>query len=531
MENDKVSARPKSYLVAAILALLFGWFGGHCFYLKKPGEARKHILFTVAMFVVSAAFGNIQPFVLSMVLGPLEAVLFVLAKRAETPLELIQSGRLVGSIVDEYRRAHNAAEADGRAADAQEKRARPYLRPAELAVLVASALLIFFWVAVGLSPQDTAETSSPYQPETQVAATSAAAASVQAATTSVAEEGVGDAKLAVTFVDVGQGDATIIELPDGGTVVVDAGPDTDAKALEQELSRLNITKIDHLVATHGDSDHIAGMAELLESHEVGEFMAPQATDTTDSYLSVLEAVEAKGITSRAAWSGRCVTQGKGYSIKVLSPNQGQDYAESNDWSIVLLVTFGDTSVLLTGDAPKETLKSLDCGTVDLLKVSHHGSNTGTDAELVQKLQPKYAVVSYAVGNEYGHPTQEVLDSLTGVTVYGTGANGTITATSDGKTLAVTAEKSGVVKAPAAETPVAEAQAESPESADSSGGEGQAEAAAQEEPAAQEKTVVVTPKGKKYHNRGCRHTRNKELTEMTISEAQAEGYTACGTCHP
>ncbi len=536
MESDKASSKAKSYLVAAVLALLFGWCGAHCFYLKKGSEAWKHIIFTFAMFVLFALFENNFPMACVMAIGPLESVLFVLTKRVETPIELIQAGKLLDAIAAERKRAKASSgdieeTADGRGAK-QKARHSAYMKPGDLAVIVMAAFFLLGSLSAATTPYASTDSSSPHQTEEQMASTSAISdesASPQAATTSDADEAASydNGSLSVTFVDVGQGDAAIIELPDGGSIVVDAGPDTEAKALEEELTKRKIDKIDHLVATHGDSDHIAGMIELLSSHEVGEFMAPQVTDTTDSYLEVLEAVDSKGISSRAAWAGRCVTQGKNYSVKVLSPIQDQDYSESNDWSVVLLVTYGETNMLLTGDAPKEILKSVDCETVDLLKVSHHGSSTGTDAELFEKLQPKYAVISYAIGNEYGHPTQEVLNSLSGATVYGTGANGTITAKSDGKELTVTGSKSGSVVAPVDETPT-----DSSESAGEGAEETQAEEPAQEAPAAQEKTVVVTPSGAKYHNRGCRTIKkSKSLTELTVSEAQAQGYTACGVCNP
>lgn len=338
--------------------------------------------------------------------------------------------------------------------------------------------------------------------------------------------------LKATFIDVGQGDAALLQLPDGQTLLVDAGPDATAKAVKETLSANGISKIDYVVATHPDTDHIAGMSEVLASYGVGQFYTAQVTQTTDSYIELLQAVKDKGIEAHAAWAGSTIASGDDWSVKILSPAEMTVYSESNDWSVVILVTYKDTSMLLTGDAPKEILKGLDAGKVDLLKVSHHGSDTGTDTDLVSALNPRYAVISYAEGNEYGHPTQAVLDALKSTSVYGTGANGTITAVSDGKKVTVSSEKSAAVVAGTVAAAEEQTATEEQPVAD--------EAPAEETPvqetaqgnAATEKTVVITPSGKKYHNRGCRTLKkSKSLTELTVSEAQAQGYEACKVCNP
>ena len=353
-----------------------------------------------------------------------------------------------------------------------------------------------------------------------VPATGTAQTAVPATTESTAET-----DLEVSIIDVGQGDATLVKLPSGKTMLVDAGPDVQAGAVENELSKRGIDKIDYLIATHADSDHIAGMSAIVSNHEIGEFLAPQSTHTTDSYLDLLQAVQNKGIATNAAWAGDVIAYGSDFSVKILSPAEGQTYTESNDWSVVLLITYGNTKMLLTGDAPKEVLKGLNVGKIDVLKVSHHGSDTGTDSELISALSPKYALISYGVENEYGHPYQSVLDALSSATVYGTGANGTIRLTSDGSTFTVAPEKNGAVAAPdadAADSAPAEetVQQDSTPAADSV-------AASQTE-----QTVVVTPSGSKYHRPGCRTlSRSHSLTEMTEDQAIASGYQPCHVCNP
>lgn len=353
----------------------------------------------------------------------------------------------------------------------------------------------------------------------------------------VAEPDEAGCKLEVVFIDVGQGQAILLELPDGKTMLVDAGPRSSESAVEAELASRNVARIDYLVATHADSDHIGGMEEVVGAHEVGEFLTPQTTHTTDTYLGLLQAIADKGVATTAAWAGEEVVADGECSVEILSPVEGQEYTESNDWSVVLLVTYGKTRMLLTGDAPKEILKSLDVGPVDVLGVSHHGSNTGTDAELVGMLSPKFSIISYGLGNDYGHPTSTVLSVLASTTVYGTGANGTVTAESDGESYTVSGEKVGAVVA----GDVAEGEGSGAEDADASGDAGAAETAApmaaqpsqsDATDASAEETVVTTPKGKRYHRRGCRTlSRSKNLIERTKSEAEGLGLTACGVCNP
>lgn len=320
--------------------------------------------------------------------------------------------------------------------------------------------------------------------------------------------------LTAVFIDVGQGQAVLLELPDGKTMLVDAGPRSAETAVEAELASHNVARIDYLVATHADSDHIGGMEEVVGAHEVGEFLTPQTTHTTDTYLGLLQAIADRGVETRAAWAGDEVASDGGYSVEILSPVEGKEYTESNDWSVVLLVTYGNTRMLLTGDAPKEILKGLGIGPVDVLGVSHHGSSTGTDGELARMLSPKFSIISYGLDNEYGHPTSEVLNALAATEIYGTGANGAVTAISDGDSYIVSGERAGEVVA-------GDVAADVPDGNSAS-----------EVDASAEEAVVTTPKGKRYHRRGCRTlSGSKALIERTRSEAEGMGLTACGVCNP
>ena len=254
-----------------------------------------------------------------------------------------------------------------------------------------------------------------------------------------------DGELVVHFLDVGQGDATFIELPDGTCLLIDAGGADTAEDLIAAIQALGYTRIDYLVATHPHADHLGGMTAVIEAFEIGELWASAATTTTTTYERFLDAASAAGLTITLAQAGMTITVADGCSVTVLGPAADAETDDLNEASVVIRIDYGTTSFLFTGDASAENLPT---DAVSVLKVSHHGSNAGLTYELADALSPAIAVISYGLDNDYGHPKQRVLDILAsvGAEVYGTGANGDVTVTSDGATLTVTCEKAGEVTA-------------------------------------------------------------------------------------
>jgi beta-lactamase superfamily II metal-dependent hydrolase len=413
--------------------------------------------------------------------------------------------------------------------------------------IAVSAFMCLFtiglvWTAATAKPQTVQEQPQAPPAREQEASSSEDSSSKEsdskqetaAATQTVSEPQKLDT-LTVRFVDVGQGDGTIVEFPDGKTMVIDAGKDsTTGAAMNAVLSADGRTRIDWLVATHPDADHIGGLPTVISANSVGSVWAPDCNHDTETYTRFLQAVADKGLSIDAAARGKTIATGDNYSIDILWPNAGASFDDTNDYSAVIKVTYGKTSFLFTGDATKDDLLKANCGDIDVLKVAHHGSDTGTSGALLTALTPKIAVISYGLDNSYGHPTQAVLDALTasGATIYGTGAQGTITVTSDGLDVAATPAHDGTV--------VAGTKAEEKKKEESSSSTQDAAPAQQEQPApeaaapaAQDRTVYVTAsgKGKKYHlDPNCRTLkRSKSVVSMTESEAIAEGYTECSVC--
>lgn len=310
-----------------------------------------------------------------------------------------------------------------------------HLTKAQIRALVT--LTLVFVVAIAALIQECA---SNRKDSTGKQSTSAAAATTIAADPT---------KTTVRFLDIGQGDSTIVELPDGKTMVIDAGPRGSAKTIEAQLKADGRPQVDYLVATHPDADHIGGMAELIADADIKSIWAPNATNNTETFRNFLSAIDRKGLTITQAVSGTTIAKTDQYSIDILWPPSSAHFDDTNDYSIIIKLTVGEKTFLFTGDAPAALINQAVEGHIDVLKVSHHGSRTGTTKKLAAKLSPNYAVMSYAVDNDYGHPHESVLRALSAshTQVYGTGANGTVTAITDGSTINIYVQKEGTPVAP------------------------------------------------------------------------------------
>jgi len=248
-------------------------------------------------------------------------------------------------------------------------------------------------------------------------------------------------KLAVYFIDVGQGDSIFLQLPNNQTMLVDAGPNEAGSTVVSYLQKQGVKKIDYLVATHPHADHIGGMDTVIQSFEIGKVYMPRVTTTTESFESVLRSLKAKGLKITPAKAGLTVIDQNDLKINIIAPCRS-GYEDLNNWSAVLKVQYGNTSFLLTGDAQAESEQEMLTSGADLradvLKVGHHGSSSSTSQAFLTAVSPKYAVISVGAGNDYGHPHQETLAKLAsaGVKVYRTDRDGTVIFASDGKTLTV-----------------------------------------------------------------------------------------------
>lgn len=390
------------------------------------------------------------------------------------------------------------------------------------------ALMLVAVVAPASETDGTATTAEPNAPPQQEEVAEPADDQVEEPAADPVEEAVevqaapepapaptASGTLRAHFIDVGQGDSSFFELPDGRTMLVDAGESDAGSAVVSYIKKLGYSRIDILVATHPHSDHIGGIPAVMRAFEVGEVWAPKVTHTTATFEKFLTAVADEGLSIQVATAGKVMAEdaGTGYRIDVLSPSSSTNADDLNDWSIIQEVTFGSTSFLLTGDASTRLIAAAGTGHVDVLKVGHHGSETSTASALVSSLTPTYAVISCGAGNDYGHPDQVVLNALAASTIFRTDLNGSVVVTSDG---------ASVSASPAREADPAALMV---------GGDVASSAGASSSGAADGSTVVyVTKSGSKYHVDGCRHLQKSKI-ETTLAQAKADGYGPCGTCNP
>lgn len=247
--------------------------------------------------------------------------------------------------------------------------------------------------------------------------------------------------LTVSFLDVGQGDAIFIQAPSGRQMLVDGGA---GRAVLRELGALlpwYDRSIDVIIATHPDQDHIGGLSDVLARFSVSYVFRSSVADDGGDARAFERAVAAEvgdGAQEFIALRGDVVDLGGGVRATVLFPDRAVEGVETNTGSIVLLVSYGDTAFLLTGDSPAgvETyLASLDGQGLraDVLKAGHHGSDTSSSEAFVGRVSPRFVVFSRGCDNRYGHPHQDVVARFAdfGVETFDTCDEGTVSFSSDG----------------------------------------------------------------------------------------------------
>ncbi|MEK9185669.1 MAG: ComEC/Rec2 family competence protein, partial [Patescibacteria group bacterium] len=260
-----------------------------------------------------------------------------------------------------------------------------------------------------------------------------------------------DGILTVVFLNVGQGDAIFIEAPSGNQMLIDGGP---GKSVLRELSKVMPfydRSIDAVLATHADQDHVGGLPDVLRRYKVNYFFETGNPGPSSSYEELKAMIEKLKIERLEARRGMAVDLGDGVILEILFPDRDSTGMETNMSSIVARLVFGESVFLLTGDSPiaiERYLVSLENqgsplrqngqqrGPLilesDVLKAGHHGSKTSTSPEFVSAVSPKYGIISAGLDNRYGHPTAEVLETLTkaSVQILRTDRNGRIIFKSD-----------------------------------------------------------------------------------------------------
>lgn len=242
--------------------------------------------------------------------------------------------------------------------------------------------------------------------------------------------------LEVHFIDVGQGDATLL-VCDGRAMLIDAGENDMGTTVQLYLQKQGVETLDYVIGTHPDSDHIGGLDVVITKFACGEILMPDYEKTTATYRDVIEAAEYKSCKITNPEVGTVYHLG-GADFTIVAPND--KYRDSNNSSIGILLTHGENTFLFTGDAEADAEEDiLENGIdidADVFHVGHHGSRTSNTEEFLAAVTPEYAVISCGEGNSYGHPHAGPLNTLraSGAKLFRTDEQGSIVVESDGETL-------------------------------------------------------------------------------------------------
>lgn len=242
---------------------------------------------------------------------------------------------------------------------------------------------------------------------------------------------IDSSKLNIFYLNVGQADSTFITI-NGINMLIDAGNESDGYYITNFLKAQNIDKIDYFILTHCDEDHIGGAYKILENFQIGTLYMPRRSNETQVYTELLNTIKKNNInTNQEIVASNEILYSLGQANwKILSVDNGNN---ENDSSIVIELDYINTKYLFMGDASSSIENKIDLNDVDVLKVSHHGSNSATSQEFLEKVKPEYAIISTKQSKNSKLPSQEVIDRLNqnNIKIYRTDQDGTIWITSDG----------------------------------------------------------------------------------------------------
>lgn len=234
----------------------------------------------------------------------------------------------------------------------------------------------------------------------------------------------------VSFLDIGQGDATLIQVPPSDTrpagtaILIDGGPGSQ---VVDRLRECGVTRLDAVFLTHPHADHVAGLADVLDQLPVAAVFDSAAPSSSQVYLEFLKLVEKQGIPYDITRKGRVIDFGD-LRLDVLSPGDDLKPDDLNSDSLVLLARYAGLDILIPGDAEGETLSGLDLPRAAVYKVPHHGSRDSAISRVLAEIQPQAAIISVGQGNSYGHPADSTIAALekAGARIYRTDRQGTVT---------------------------------------------------------------------------------------------------------
>ena len=358
--------------------------------------------------------------------------------------------------------------------------------------------------------------------------------------------GATNSSFQIDFIDVGQGDAALVQC-DGHYMLVDGGDSKQSSRIYSILKNRSINYLDVMVATHPDADHIGGLSGALNYATVGVAYSPVTEHDTKTFQSFIKYLNKQGVSITVLKAGNTFKIGSATATVLGSRSLS---SESNNNSIVLRIVYGNTSFLLTGDAEADeensimnsgqTLKST------VLKVAHHGSNSSSGYRFIREVDPQYAVISVGTGNQYDHPTENVLSRLrdADVKTYRTDMQGDITCTSDGKTVSFSVKKNAEANTLAGAGMGQKSEVQRIETYTGNGTENitRNSGMANDSPTVvmeanqAEMSYVLNTNTKKFHYPSCSSVsqmkdKNKAYYTGSRDDVISQGYDPCKNCNP
>ncbi|MBQ8596626.1 MAG: MBL fold metallo-hydrolase [Lachnospiraceae bacterium] len=346
--------------------------------------------------------------------------------------------------------------------------------------------------------------------------------------------------LEVHFIDVGQGDCTLL-INGGHAMLIDAGDNHQGTKVQKYLREQGIEKLDYVIGTHPDADHIGGLDVILTKFDCDVVLFPDAESDTLAYRQMMEAVKYKGYSITRPELFKTYAFGDA-SFQIVGP--AADYTESsNNESVALKVTFGENSFLFIGDAEKDAQTDMMQSGADLksdvLKAGHHGSSDSADRLFLETVGAEYTVISCGMGNDYGHPHAKTLKLLRelGMKVFRTDEQGTVTAVSNGSEITWSCEPSVTWMAGVyGGSDTYEGGTAYGGAGEASAEDGSSESAQEAESALTHANYILNTNSYKFHRPECESVldmseRNKQGSNLSREEIVAQGYVPCNRCKP
>ncbi len=316
-----------------------------------------------------------------------------------------------------------------------------------------------------------------------------------------------ESKLRVHVLDVGQGDSTFVELPDGSTLLIDGGEKEYGQIVTEYIKALGYQKVDYVVGSHPHTDHIGGLATVINAFDIGKIYMPKKAATTNTFENLLKTIQKKGLSLQTAKAGVVLMKTEDTAVELLGPVQSDYGDEMNLYSAIVKITYGSQRFLIMGDAETENEKEISGVEAEFIRVGHHGSNTSSSEAFVRKVDAEYAVVSVGEGNSYGLPKDHIIARWqnAGATVYRTDEVGTVIAYCDGHSIKIESKPTEQL-------------------------------APQTEPQQAQYKWILNTNSKKIHHPDCSSvaaikSENRAESSDTIAALRKLGYESCGNCDP